>query len=125
MKIKQEKLKDLGKVGFVKIVKGSDSPIYLTDNNTPIAVFDKLYQEYLKFIENYVIDNEYDDPLSECEGQYIYDLGHSRRGQHYYILIQKDLQVTILASKADGDGTHVKVGDIFQKLISKGFIESS
>jgi hypothetical protein len=125
MKIKKEKVKDLGKVGFVKIVKESDSPIYLTDNNTQKDVFDKLYQEYLKFIENYVINDEHDDPLTVYEGQYVYDLGHSSRGQHYYILIQKDLQVTILASKADGDGTHVKVGDIFQKLISKGFIESS
>jgi hypothetical protein len=123
MRIKQEKLKDLASIGFVKIVKESDSPIYLTDNNTPIAVFDELYQEYLKFIENYVIDNEYDDPLSGYEGQYVYDLGHSSRGQRYYVLIQKDLQIAIFASKANGDGTHIKVGDIFQKLISDGFTE--
>jgi len=123
MRIKQEKLKDLASIGFVKIVKGSDSPIYLTDNNTPIKVFDELYQEYLKFIENYVIDNEYDDPLSGYEGQYVYDLGHSSRGQHYYVLIQKDLQVSIFASKADGSGTWVEIGDIFQKLIIDGFIE--
>jgi hypothetical protein len=123
MKIKQEKLKDLGKVGFVKIVKESDSPIYLTDNNTPKDVFDELYQEYLKFSENYVINDEDDDPLSVYEGQYVYDLGHSSRGQHYYILIQKDWQVAVFASKPDGDGTHVEIGDIFQKLISEGFIE--
>ena len=123
MKIKQEKLKDLGKVGFVKIVKESDSPIYLTDNNTPKNVFDELYKEYLKFSENYVINDEHDDPLYGCEGKYVYDLGHSSRGQHYYVLIQKNLEVTILASKPDGDGTHIEVGDIFQKLISEGFIE--
>jgi len=123
MKIKKEKVKDLGKVGFVKIVKESDSPIYLTDNNTPKNVFDKLYQEYLKFSENYVINDEHDDPLYGCEGKYVYDLGLSRRGQHYYVLIQKDLQVAVFASKADGDGTHIEVGDIFQKLISEGFIE--
>jgi hypothetical protein len=123
MKIKKEKVKDLANIGFVKIVKESASPIYLTDNNTPKNVFDELYQEYLKFIENYVINDEHDDPLTVYEGQYVYDLGLSRRGQHYYVLIQKDLQVAILASKPDGDGTHIEVGDIFQKLISEGFIE--
>jgi hypothetical protein len=120
MRIKQEKLKDLASIGFVKIVKESSSPIYLTDNNTPRLVFDKLYQEYLEFIKNYVIGNEHDDPLSGCEGQYIYDLRHSCRG-HYYILIQKDLQVAIFASKAKC--SEILMLRIFQKLIIEGFIE--
>ena len=123
MKIKKEKVKDLGNIGFVKIMSEPKSILHLlTDglsNDEQSEIIEKYYES---FKENHVCENS-DDKFYFYEGCYFYNLGHARRGQHYYVLIQKDLQVAILASKPDGDGTHIKVGDIFQKLISEGFIE--
>lgn len=38
---------------------------------------------------------------------YIYNIGHSRRGQFYYIIVQENRNVFLYASKPDGDGGFV------------------
>ncbi len=60
--------------------------------------------------EEYV---DYDDPtLSYYE--YSYRLANGRRGQRYYILIDKEKRILIYATKPDGSGC---AGDITIKSI--------
>ena len=55
---------------------------------------------------------------------YIYKIGDGRRGQTYYLGIEREtLKLLIYASESDGDGCHTEVGDIFIKLIQNNFIE--
>lgn len=46
---------------------------------------------------------------------WVYEIGHSRRGQYYYLLII-DKEIYIEASKPDGDGCFVLLPDILLKM---------
>ena len=54
--------------------------------------------------------------------EYKYEIGHSRRGQFYYILV-KNREFLIFASTPDGSGTYIKSPDIFTKMAIDGILE--
>ena len=62
-------------------------------------------------IEDYTISNS----------DYILYLGHSRRGQFYYLLV-KDKDLYIYSSKPDGDGGKLLLPDVLLKLFNDGII---
>ena len=70
-------------------------------------------------------ETKYDDLAWELDGVLSYRLGHARRGQFYYLTINKDgsREIMIYATKPDGDGTHIKIGDMILKMINLGMIE--
>ena len=73
---------------------------------------------------SYQEESKWDDLDWELDGVLSYSLGHSRRGQFYYITIQKDTrELMIYATEPDGRGTHIEVGNILLKLINLGMIE--
>jgi len=78
-------------------------------------------KEYLK-IENNIKKNSivvemYSD-LSAYDDHLAYEIGHSRKGQHYYILCNKDtLQLSILATNPDGCGSDIALPDILIEMI--------
>jgi hypothetical protein len=48
---------------------------------------------------------------------YVYEIGHSRRGQFYYILVDTSGNLTLYASEPDGSGSSVNFPDIIIQLI--------
>jgi len=56
---------------------------------------------------------------------YMFTIGHSRRGQVYYILINNSRAVSLFASEPDGSGGTIGCPDILIKLISDGIVEST
>ncbi len=55
---------------------------------------------------------------------YKFTIGHSRRGQVYYILIHGSRTISLFASEPDGSGGTIGCPDILIKLISDGIVES-
>ena len=67
-------------------------------------------------------EDEYDYFNESCS--LLYRIGHSRRGQMYYIgIFDETREILLFATKPDGDGGSIEVGDIFTKLIQNNFIE--
>ena len=74
-----------------------------------------------------VIDKEYEE---ECEHyemseyDYKFDLGYARRGQNYWLLVNANSRnMSIIATKPDGDGCGIPVKDIFIVLIENDVVE--
>jgi len=59
----------------------------------------------------------------ETKGKLTYNLGHSRRGQFYYLIIENDRSVSVLATEPDGSGTSINIDDVFMKLFKKDMLE--
>lgn len=55
--------------------------------------------------------------------KYIFSIGHSRRGQFYYILVDQERYLNIYASPPDGSGDTVKFPDVILQLIRDNIIE--
>ena len=123
MKIKDSKVKDLEKIGFVKVALERNSPMSsLTDemSDDEVQQILKLDNEFQK--SHYVAEDD-DDRLYYYESCWVFEIGHSRRGQSYYVIINKDTnEVQILATEPDGSGGIINAGDIFKTLIAGGFI---
>lgn len=92
----------------------------------------KVLEDKIKELENYrfhPLNDEYkeendideDDPIFHMDG-YVYSIGHSRRGQYYYYIVEKSGLFTIYASKADGDGSNLALDDTFMKLLNDGIL---
>ena len=125
MKIKASKLKDLSSIGFVKVALEENSPMSITSITQ--AMSDDEVKQIIKledeFQSSYYVAEDYDDGLYYYEGCWVFEIGHSRRGQSYYVIINKDTnEVQILATEPDGSGGIINAGDIFKTLIAGGFI---
>jgi len=76
--------------------------------------------------KDYKEDNGIDeyDTLGVSEG-YIFDLGHARRGQFYYLFCHFSGSFSIYASEPDGSGGMCSLAyiDIFKELYDKGIVE--
>jgi hypothetical protein len=125
MKIKASKLKDLSSIGFVKVALKENSPLSNASitkdmSDDEVRQIIKLENEFQK--SHYVAYDDYDG-LYYHEGCWVFEIGHSRRGQSYYVIINKDTnEVQILATEPDGSGGIINAGDIFKVLIENGFI---
>ena len=126
MKIKANKIGDLEKIGFVKVALEENSPMSrasITEamSDDEIRQIVKLDNEFQS--SYYVAENDYDGLYyyDEC---WVFEIGHSRRGQSYYVIINKDTnEVQLLATEPDGSGGIINAGDIFKVLIAGGFID--
>jgi len=75
--------------------------------------FEKIDKKEEEEKENYTISNF----------NYKYNIGHARRGQFYYILVNEiSINVFLYASEPDGSGTSVSAPDILIDLIIDGVI---
>lgn len=76
--------------------------------------FLKIDQKEEEDNENWVIAN-YD---------YLYEIGHSRRGQFYYLLVKEsNREIIIYASAPDGSGGAIKAPSVLISLIKEDLIE--
>ncbi len=68
----------------------------------------------------------YKDDDMFIENHYIYNLGHSRRGQFYFYTIDmrsEDRLINVYASKPDGTGSYVNLDiNLIVDLIDKGLV---
>ena len=133
MKLKKEvNLEDLVKFGFSKVIPDKDLPTYKFDfKNWNSELEPNKYNELLKEEEELlkhkvVLDEICDD--ADCYFNlydYIYDLGHSRRGQHYYIIVNESRNFNIIATEPDGSGGVCELGNILIELLENNLIESN
>jgi len=78
----------------------------------------KLGFEYKEII------NTWGDECYETEGNLVYNLGHSRRGQWYYYIINEDTrELSVFATKPDGDGTDVLLDEVVITMYDLGMFE--
>lgn len=52
---------------------------------------------------------------------WVYTLGHSRRGQFYYLIVDNG-ELLVYASDPDGSGASVELGDVLFKLYRDGLV---
>ena len=63
--------------------------------------------EKFDFFYKFPYDTDYSDDY-EFDNKMIYEIGHSRRGQFYFILVDKtSLEISVYATEPDGSGTDV------------------
>jgi hypothetical protein len=125
MKIKASKVKDLEKIGFVKVALKENSP--MSNASITEAMSDDEVRQIIKledeFQSNHYVAFDYESRLYYHDGCWVFEIGHSRRGQRYYVIIDKDTnEVQLLATEPDGCGGIINAGDIFKTLIENGFI---
>ena len=81
----------------------------------------------LEVLEKYGFELYDNEEVSECfyvDG-YAYCIGHSRRGQHYYLLVDSNSrEISIYASEPDGSGGSINCPDILLKMFLDGIIEN-
>lgn len=124
MKVKENKLVDLVSLGFKKVALEKDDPFYNIYNESS----DKPIEKYLTlseiFHKSHYLVSDTSNYVFRHKADYIYHLGHSRRGQNYYIIVDKTRYLTIFASEADGEGSNLLIDmDVFIKLYKGGFVE--
>jgi len=126
------KVKDFTKLtnyGFQKVIDKDDLPLiqYYKENKSETYN----HNEYLKALKreerilqtHYIIEDE-DDPFYYYNDlYYVYNIGHSRRGQFYYILVFTDYTIGLLATKPDGDGGFIEYPDVIIELFKDNLIE--
>lgn len=113
MKIKDiTELSKLSDYGFYKVVKTIPPEFLETDEKEE------------EFIENHYVIEGISDPFFYYNNlAYIYPIGHSRRGQFYYILIFNDGEIMLEATKPDGDGGMIDFPDVIIELYKDNLIE--
>ena len=57
--------------------------------------------------------------LLEC---WVYEIGHSRRGQYYYLTTNINQEINVYASRPDGSGTDISLPDVLFEMMKDGVI---
>lgn len=79
--------------------------------------------EKFGFFSDFEYETDYSEDY-EFENQMIYEMGYSRRGQFYYILVDKSsLIISVYATKPDGSGSNVAMSSVIFDLIQAGLVE--
>lgn len=81
--------------------------------------------EKFGFFSSFEYETDYSEDF-EFENTMIYEMGHSRRGQFYFILIDKSsLVMSVYATEPDGSGSDIAMSDVIFDLIQAGLVEKS
>ena len=132
MKIKEEiDLSILLQYGFKKTIEETELPTYNFDWNKygekeseqMSLDYDVLYEREEEIREtHYVLFKNRDDfTFDFCK--YVCNIGDSRRGQSYYLLVDDNRNLSIYASEPDGSGGSVKLNDVLLKMFKNNLFE--
>lgn len=70
----------------------------------------------------FIVENDF-SILYYFENVYVYEIGHSRRGQFYYILFDINTKIfSVIATEPDGSGGDINLPDILIDLIKNEII---
>ena len=74
-----------------------------------------------------ITDKEQENEESEIfYSDYKLNLGHSRRGQFYWILVNSGSRnLSIVATMPDGDGGAIRIPNILMRMVEEGIVEYS
>lgn len=70
-------------------------------------------------------DEDEEDVLYYMDGCYAYNLGHSRRGQFYNLIVGKDRNILLYATKPDGSGGAITMDNIIIRMFKLGMIDEN
>lgn len=82
----------------------------------------------LAMLENYGftrINKKHEEENEEytiCYYDHKYEIGHARRGQFYYLLVDSERNIYIYASQPDGDGCEISCPNVLIDLITHGIV---
>ncbi len=120
MKIKN--LKAAREYGFRPVFHEKNLPSNVTEWNNDLTdeeITNLLLEEDKIKKENIVVSDR--DELYYFDDYLILNIGHSRRGQYYYIFCHKEtLELYVYASKPDGSGGVCDLPDILVQMILNG-----
>ncbi len=86
---------------------------------------DSVTKEQLEELGFYLYqENEYEYYYS-MENKMIYEIGHSRRGQFYYLIVNKSNCIEVFATEPDGSGGSIELANTLLKMFKLGYIEES
>jgi hypothetical protein len=68
------------------------------------------------------LEKEEDSDFEIYSSDYKFEVGHSRRGQFYYILV-KERKLLIYATRPDGDGTYIGLPNVLIQMSIDGILE--
>ena len=94
----------------------------------------KIKDEYLSNLESILTQygfrkiedtGDEEDETQALGADYVFEIGHSRRGQFYYILVFEGTgDIYLFTSRADGDGAMIDAPDVILKMFTDGIIET-
>ncbi len=58
------------------------------------------------------------------ENNWVFNIGHSRRGQFYYIIVDSKRNLSLYASQPDGSPGPIELPSVLIDLVKNGIIES-
>jgi len=123
MKIKN--LEVAKKYGFLPIFQEDKLPskVFQFSNDytqEEVDYYNKIWEKDDEIKKENIVVSEYSD-LYYFDDYLAYNIGHSRRGQYYYILCEKDtLELSIIATSPDGSGSNCNLPDILVEMILNG-----
>lgn len=69
-------------------------------------------------------EEEINDQYVIAGYDYQLDIGISRRGQYYVLLVREDtMRIMVYATKPDGSGSEVPIPDVLIKMVLDGVLE--
>jgi len=74
-------------------------------------------------IEEYGFKLESDDEDYTIHEMLCYEIGHSRRGQFYYYIVNEDRTLSVYASDPDGSGGSIKLDGTLLDMFLNGILE--
>ena len=122
------KIKDLEtakKYGFKLLISESDlideAAAWRDDfTQEELEEFKKISEINKKLVQENIVVPEY-SCLSGFEGNYGINIGHSKRGQHYYILCNPDtLVLSVFVTASDSSGSNCALPDSLFEMIKNG-----
>jgi hypothetical protein len=73
-------------------------------------------------LEKYGFKLTQDEDDYTIHDEICYEIGHSRRGQYYYYIIDSDRCVRVYGSKPDGSGGSIALDDVIFQMFKDGVL---
>ena len=83
---------------------------------------DRLEQYGFSFYGKKEAKDEFDEDSYMFENNWVFHVGHSRRGQFYYITVDTKGTIELYASRPDGSPGSIDMPDVLIDLVADGIL---
>lgn len=66
---------------------------------------------------------DFEEDIHIQDAKYIYDCGHARRGQCFYILVSENRHLSIYSTEPDGSGGKVLLPNVLIEMVKDDIFE--